>query len=463
MINLGTLDIIIAIVTVLLTLSLVVQAIQAAIKKVFKLKSRQLEESLVDLFENVIGTQKPEVTTRLRLPTLRLLPFAKHPAQMATAEVQKVYGEVIEKFQEIGRVASSGRQMFDSISKEDLMKVLRKVSPDILLPESNFMEQLQSVVTQVRALESALKAIKTENLRGDASAKFAAIQETLAPLVNDLRAIYKGEELNSNLLLSDLLNVRHIKLDDVLTLLGEVQKKTEADLAASPNDAGLKELVEGLKKVAGALTDLRQQLDAALARLRLKLDEIESWYDTVMHSFEERYTRGMKTYAFIISLIIAVWLNANIFGIYRDLSTNETHRAAVVQYGSEALKSYNEAQAKAMESNQPEAQQQKLKEQIAATKKEIQDAANAYAGLGFKPLSVEFSDLDKMKGQGFWLGLQHYLYMLFGWLIMAALLSVGAPFWQDTLESLFGIKNLLRKRSDTRNVEQEPGAGQTRP
>ena len=47
--------------------------------------------------------------------------------------------------------------------------------------------------------------------------------------------------------------------------------------------------------------------------------------------------------------------------------------------------------------------------------------------------------------------------MLLGWIIMALLLSVGAPFWQDALESLFGVKNLLRKRSDTKNVEDQGG------
>jgi hypothetical protein len=51
---------------------------------------------------------------------------------------------------------------------------------------------------------------------------------------------------------------------------------------------------------------------------------------------------------------------------------------------------------------------------------------------------------------------------LLGWTIMVLLLSVGAPFWQDALESLFGIKNLLRKKSDTQNVEKESGAGQTK-
>ena len=49
---------------------------------------------------------------------------------------------------------------------------------------------------------------------------------------------------------------------------------------------------------------------------------------------------------------------------------------------------------------------------------------------------------------------------LFGWAVMVMLLSVGAPFWQDTLESLFGIKNLLRQKSGTQNIETQSGAGQ---
>ena len=56
---------------------------------------------------------------------------------------------------------------------------------------------------------------------------------------------------------------------------------------------------------------------------------------------------------------------------------------------------------------------------------------------------------------------KHDLKVLLGWIIMALLLSVGAPFWQDALESLFGVKNLLRKKSDTANVEDDKG-GQPR-
>jgi hypothetical protein len=51
---------------------------------------------------------------------------------------------------------------------------------------------------------------------------------------------------------------------------------------------------------------------------------------------------------------------------------------------------------------------------------------------------------------------------LLGWFIMTMLLSVGAPFWQDVLESLFGLKNKLRQDTGTKNVQDESGKGQTK-
>jgi len=59
-----------------------------------------------------------------------------------------------------------------------------------------------------------------------------------------------------------------------------------------------------------------------------------------------------------------------------------------------------------------------------------------------------------------WESLKGDVVTLIGWTIMVMLLSVGAPFWQDALESLFGIKNLLRQRSGTQNIETRSGAGQ---
>jgi hypothetical protein len=42
------------------------------------------------------------------------------------------------------------------------------------------------------------------------------------------------------------------------------------------------------------------------------------------------------------------------------------------------------------------------------------------------------------------------------------LVSAGAPFWEDVLESLFGLKSLVRQKTGTKNVEETQG-GQAKP
>lgn len=54
--NLDALDTAIAIVIVLLLLSLIVQSVQAMLKKLLQIKSRQLEQSLLNVFQHMRGT-----------------------------------------------------------------------------------------------------------------------------------------------------------------------------------------------------------------------------------------------------------------------------------------------------------------------------------------------------------------------------------------------------------------------
>src|SRR5262245_48716068 len=72
MINISALDNIIAVVVVILLLSLIVQSIQSVLKKALKIKSRQIEDSLIDLFENVVNfnpapAEPKSVASKLRV------------------------------------------------------------------------------------------------------------------------------------------------------------------------------------------------------------------------------------------------------------------------------------------------------------------------------------------------------------------------------------------------------------
>jgi hypothetical protein len=182
--------------------------------------------------------------------------------------------------------------------------------------------------------------------------------------------------------------------------------------------------------------------------------EVEKWYDTAMQGFEERYTRHMKSIAISISVVVVIFFNANFFQVYQKISNNDVLRNSLIEKQAEVRRQLNSGQP-----NQPqEATVEQLKQEI----NELQAAMDQTINLGFEPIKLR--DLKEFaSAQGEWSGafsrkwFIQLLQVLSGWTVMVMLLSVGAPFWQDALESLFGVKNLLRKKTDTKNVEDSGG------
>lgn len=618
--NLDTLNTVIAIVVVLLVLSLLVQAIQSFIKKVFKLKSKEIEKSLAQLFEHVIDKSATPLSPPSSPPASSgSAPVASPPASSsspATITAKELSARVLEEFRNIGRQTRRGSAVLDSISKEDLLKILARIDSKHFY--ADYVKKFQDMYTDIQALEGEINRLVTNNpplLQGAASARFAEMQQVLTPLVNDVKNIAAGNAIKTDVVFGDLINLRQVKLDEALKLLAAAQDSIVIDLKAEREakntvtvDA-LQQLSAGLATIAGILGQLSQRMDAAFTALRARLDHVERWYDTVMQSFEERYTRNMKTVALYVSIAVVVYLNASFFRIYHSIATSDIHRAMIVQEGenlvdenqqkplsrtagnaaptsalnntggasnANASRSVNAstpvnlnanvappadntnaagnansgnannspappvnantaaaqpAQTPAANANDNDTSLDELDEQ----RKVIEDYVDTYEGFGFSPLSWQsvsiwtrglFGSVARrdendalinkygdpipancepesgqdckqasvspegvaLNAQGapippdckpvrpqdctpvyrpllpgeWWTDRKQDFATLVGWGVMVLLLSVGAPFWQDTLESLFGVKNLLRKRSDTKNVEKESGAGQPR-
>jgi len=179
-----------------------------------------------------------------------------------------------------------------------------------------------------------------------------------------------------------------------------------------------------------------------------------------MQSFEERYNRSMKTWAIVVAFLVVAVLNANLFNIYRSVAANGVLSKALAEQAPDVVKRIKDrADAQA-------AQGTPSSEDFKSGIEQFKGDVGAYLDVGFAPITWAqvkswFATLTSSHD---WL--QHRkadLKTLLGWIIMAMLLSIGAPFWQDTLESLFGVKNLLRKKADIKNVETESGAGQPKP
>lgn len=344
-----------------------------------------------------------------------------------------------------------------------------------------------------------------------------------------------------------------IKSGTILTSLEDLFKYVEISSTGKTPKELVSEVTAELKKLGRVSFRGNLMIDSIARDDLLKileklgyvslLDEVRTWFDTVMQSFEERYTRHMKSVAVCISVVVVIYLNANFFRIYRDFSrASIEQQAKIASAGENLLATLKEQQAQsdatstttlktvpqssASPSSQPplggDAQDSatptpgEIKQELEAERRAVVGYIEDYKSLGLSPLTLEQTfnwfhsvwgktllrnadglpvnksnlpisddcvqvDMDgkplldskgqprdcervlrPMTWQEWRASRRQDASGLLGWGVMALLLSVGAPFWQDALESLFGIKNLLRKKSDTKNVEEQKG-GQPRP
>lgn len=498
--DLGILNTIIALVVILLVLSLLVQAIQTLLKKLFKMKSRQIEGSLKDLYEQVVNVQNPEPQTpgpRLTaiLTTIKSILGMKINLPETAADVFK--NKVLDQFKNIGRKTLLGNAVLDSLSKDDLFKVMGKLESEDFFPD--YVQKFQVLCDRIEDLRQAVDAITNDPiLRGSASTKIAEIRSILAPIFTNVSSILDGGQVKPKVLFADLLRLGQLDFHGLLDVLNEAQAAIakEIEVATGTGNTGevaaLQKLAGEFAEVAKLLGDLSQKFVDATTPLRNKIEQVEVWFDTVTQSFDERYARHMKTAAIVISVFVVIGLNANFFSVYKSLSSNEVQRKLILDKGPEILEQSKRAQVQASPTPTPA----NVQEALAQSREEIESLSSTYSGFGFSPLSMQqlrsffwslgfitavaADDYDKRSVWGmalvegpenvytwqnqtpgqWWHSRKSDVTTILGWAIMVMLLSAGAPFWQDALESLFGIKNLLRQKTDTQNIEQQSGAGQ---
>jgi hypothetical protein len=417
-IDLGVLDTVISVVVVILLLSMVVQSVQTFLKKLLKFKSRQIQKSLEKLFAYVASSAPA--------------------ANAASAE------KVMAHFQSLGRTTAMGRIAIESISKADLSKVVTSIEGASIAPEA-MKTAVQSFSNALREASRAVDALSAIKLTSDSVATLTTLRAAMAPIAAHVASLFQGETLDPRLLVKDVMTFSDFDSVGVLKLVSDLQLQLDQALAADPKNPELQAASKAAKDVATTLSAVNARLAQVVAPLRERISAINSWYDTVMLGFEERYARHMRTWAFIISICVVVILNADLFAVYKRLATSEVQQQRVLNAAKSIEARYATQLANA--ANNP-ATIQELQSQLSD---ELNAASMSYPALGIVPFQ-SWAELRSSLTTG---------WTIIGWLVMAALLSLGAPFWHDTLESLFGLKNFLRDKSNTNKVEQQSGAGIT--
>ena len=413
MIDLGVLDNVIGVVVVILLLSMVVQSIQTFVKKLSNFKTRQIRKSLENLFERAAASAPPQGA--------------------ATAE------SVLAHFKDLGRVSAMNRNALESISKVDLTKVVATIEGTSLL-SPKWKDSLASMIGTVQEVQAAITALLNTPLPPEAVATLSQLRTQIAPLTEQAARVVDAQgKLKVELIINDVLQFRDFPSGNVVKLATELQGTLVGVAAAAPV---AQTLADATAKIHAHVADLA-------ARMRERFDSIATWYDPIMQGFEERYARHMRTWAFIISVIVTVMVDANLPRLYKRMATDEVSKQRVLAEAETIQQRYVAQIAQARDQNN----QPLLRELTSRLNDELDEATASYPALGLELIDFDAfwnrtSALEKTK-------------IILGWTLMAFLLSLGAPFWHDALQSLFGLKNFLRGKTETQTVEQATGAGAT--
>ena len=330
----------------------------------------------------------------------------------------------------------------------------------------------------------------------------AAVVLGLSLIVQALQQIMKQWlDLKSNYMRSELLSM--FNAADIPATAGFMSIKS---IAKKNTDEISEYIVSRLeKKIASFgfkdlhllenadLTKLKQILatidppqDATLkSKFDAAMREVDLWFDISKKAFQEHYERRMKYWSLVLSLLITVAMNGNIIGVYRDFSSSKILREAAIKWSEKMISQNQETPpgkhgANGANSNNKDNKKNSLNKAISSDSAATAsthwknsnegspqnesdkngtpsqpDTTHSDSTSSYKIDNIDqslttirksvtdnsfnlFRWPDVCKDGPWW-------ELLLGWMVMALLVSLGAPFWYDFLKTVMGVKDKLKK------------------
>lgn len=216
----------------------------------------------------------------------------------------------------------------------------------------------------------------------------------------------------------------------------------ESSVAALPSDMpGRQSLTALLRQAGGDLDKFR--------------DSVESWYNDTMDRLSGDYKRWSHYFALGFGLLVAIVFNVSTLDIAHELWVNPQERAALATVAEKYAKQ-----------PAPSDDLAKLQQQALDAVKGL-DALSLPIGLGRlnkgaqdKPgqdKSAQDNSGQAKSGQGqAGFDVSKFIYWTIpGWLITALAVSLGAPFWFDTLQKLVNLRGAGPKPNSTSSASAD--------
>jgi hypothetical protein len=213
----------------------------------------------------------------------------------------------------------------------------------------------------------------------------------------------------------------HLQLDQVKQAM-EVRGLKITALERFDTD-DFRKLLDGIQFTNEQLQAIPRVVAAENATLGQFKDSIAAAYAGAQAKFQRLYTAYNKRCVIILSFAVVLVLNASVIKIYNLLAINQSMSQAIA---GTAATIGNGGQASAAQAQDPNAVYEN-------SRKAIQDQLQKYPVLlRTNKYQEDFKDDPILE--------------TIGLLIMGALVSLGAPFWNDVLKGVAGLNDALNSK-----------------
>ena len=241
----------------------------------------------------------------------------------------------------------------------------------------------------------------------------------------------------------------YIEPNKFAKIVADIFEKEKNDKSKDSLRENLKNLPEHnyLRQVLTSYLDKNEKTASEKVENVQKLEKhIEDWFNTVMERTSGWYNRNIKAWTMGIALVIAIAFNFDSISVYQRLTKDSNVRQDLVKYAEASINKYAqyvEIDTTITESDTLYTQQlDSLKTQINSILNEEIESIESLAGIGW----------DKEKWDDLFHSFWGFIVILFGWIITALAISLGAPFWFDLLDKVMKLRGTGKKQEVPKNM-----------
>ena len=204
-------------------------------------------------------------------------------------------------------------------------------------------------------------------------------------------------------------------------------------------------------KAVQAMLALSVDAKGDLKKLQTNL---ENWYNDSMDRASGWYKKNTQNVLLMVGLVLAVAFNVDSVQVGRALWLDRDARQGMVDQAQQYIRQQSNAPTSATSAApdpdpvKEQARQEMLVKELSTKLKTTADSFKAVSGdllpVGWDQYAPHLPD------KGAWSNIRFVLERLFGWIITAVAISLGAPFWFDTLNKFMVVRSTIKPQEKSR-------------